>query len=170
MDAGVYDRHITPVQNRCVYELAQVNVAIMRAPLHEPSMAGFVAAFDAVARMAEESAGFVWRLRAETGHAVVDENQVVNVSVWRDYRSLHEFVYRSPHGRFVLRRTTWFTKAQQPSTALWWVPAGDRPDLGQALARLRHLRAHGPSSRAFTLRQRFTPDGAREPRPGRPRR
>ena len=29
----------------------------------------------------------------------------------------------------------------------------------EALGRLRHLRAHGPSPQAFTLRRRFEPDG-----------
>lgn len=76
-------------------ELAQVNLAVMRAPLHEPLMAGFVAAFDPVARLAEQSPGFVWRLRSAAGHATVlsdgGAEQAVNLSVWRDYPSLHEF-------------------------------------------------------------------------------
>jgi hypothetical protein len=145
--------------------LAQVNVAVLRAPLADPSMAALVAAFDPVARLAEDSPGFVWRLPAVSGHTVVtDENgaeQVVNLSVWRDYENLHEFVYRSGHGRLLLHRDRWFRATPQPSTALWWVSAGDRPDIDQALARLRHLRVYGPSPRAFTLLRRFTEDGRR---------
>jgi hypothetical protein len=150
--------------------LAQVNVAVMRAPLADPSMAAFVAAFDPVARLAEEHPGFVWRLRSTSGHAVVTgENgadQVVNLSVWRNYENLHEFVYRSAHGRLLLRRDRWFGSTPQPSTALWWVPAGERPSLDQALARLRHLRTYGPSPRAFSLLRRFTEDGQRVQRHG----
>ncbi|MGH3913589.1 MAG: DUF3291 domain-containing protein [Pseudonocardiaceae bacterium] len=148
-----------------MWELAQVNVAVMRAPLSDPSMAAFVAAFDPVARLAEESPGFVWHLRSTSGHTVVTgENgidQVVNLSVWRNYENLHEFIYRSNHGQLLLRRKRWFLSMPQPSTALWWVPAGERPRLDQALARLRHLRIYGPSPRAFSLLRRFTADGHR---------
>ena len=150
-------------------ELAQVNVAAMRAPLDDPSMAGFSAAFDPVARLAEEWPGFVWRLRSASGHAVVvGTDQVVNLSVWRDYPSLHEFVYRSDHGRLLLRRTRWFGATRQPSTALWWVPAGVRPDVDEALARLRYLRTYGPSPRAFSLLRQFTSDGQPVQRRGGP--
>lgn len=146
-----------------MWELAQVNVAAMRAPLDDPSMAGFALAFDPVAQLADESPGFVWRLRSATGHAVVSSvdgpDQVVNLSVWRDYPSLHEFVYRSPHGRVLLHRDRWFLPTRQPSTALWWVPAGTRPSTEQALARLRHLRTYGPSPRAFSLLHQFTAEG-----------
>jgi hypothetical protein len=141
-------------------ELAQVNVALMRAPLDDPVMAGFAHAFDAVARLAEESPGFVWRL--PTGHEVVtdaDGQQVVNVSVWQTYRNLHGFVYRSVHGRMLLRRQQWFLPTRQPSTALWWLPDGSRPSVEQALARLRHLRTYGPTPLAFSLLRQFTPEG-----------
>ena len=114
-------------------ELAEVNVAIMRAPLDDPSMAGFVFAFDAVARIAESSPGFRWRLKTGDGHAVVAgegaANQVVNVSVWSGYAALHTFTYRGAHGLLLPRRREWFLPGPQPSTALWWVPTDDRPTL-----------------------------------------
>ena len=146
-------------------QLAQVNVSLQRAPMRHRTMAGFVAAFDPVARLAAESPGFVWHHRSDTGHTVLDDErrpQVVNLTVWRDYPSLHEFVYRSDHGRLLLRRTEWFLPTPQPSTALWWVADGERPTVEQALARLRHLREHGPTPQAFSLRRRFAPDGQPE--------
>ncbi|WP_410673883.1 DUF3291 domain-containing protein [Amycolatopsis sp. cmx-4-68] len=147
--------------------LAQVNVAVPRAPLDDPLMAGFANAFDAVARLAETAPGFVWRLGAESGpgHPVLTGaaggggNLVVNVSVWRDYRSLHEFTYRSVHGQFLLRRRRWFAAGPQPSTALWWVADQERPGVEPALARLRFLRTHGPSPQAFSLLRQFAEDG-----------
>jgi hypothetical protein len=146
-----------------VWELAQVNVAVMRAPLDDPSMAEFASAFDRIAALAERSPGFVWRLPAVTGHSVVTAadgtQQLANVSVWQTYRSMHEFAYRSAHGQMLLRRQRWFLPTQQPSTALWWVPAGAHPTLEQALARLRHLRTYGPSPRAFSLLRQFTDEG-----------
>jgi hypothetical protein len=32
---------------------------------------------------------------------------------------------------------------------MWWVPAGRRPTMQEAIARLEHLKAHGPSEQAF---------------------
>ena len=146
-------------------ELAQVNVALMRAPLDDPRMHGFVAAFDRVRRVAQDSPGFVWRWSPADGSEVVpsaEGDQIVNLSVWRDYASLHAFTYRSHHGRVLLHRDRWFLPTPQPSTALWWQPDGSRPDLARALARLQHLRAHGPTPQAFSLRRRFGPDGRLE--------
>lgn len=155
-----------------VPQLAQANVASLRAPLDEPSMRGFVAALDPVHRLAEHSDGFVWRLQVGTDHGlcVIRDGAgpaFLNLSVWRDYRSLHEFVYRSRHGRVLRQRSRWFDTARQPSTVLWWVATGDRPTVEDATRRLRHLRAYGPTPRAFSLRRRFTASGspAESPRP-----
>jgi len=32
---------------------------------------------------------------------------------------------------------------------MWWVPAGHRPSMEEALERLDHLRSHGESDHAF---------------------
>ena len=67
------------------------------------TMAGFVAAFDPVARLAERPAS-CGTTKSDTGHTVLDEEggrKVINLP-WRDYRSLHDFVYRSDHGRLLL--------------------------------------------------------------------
>ena len=146
------------------WELAQVNVALMRSPLEAPEMAGFAAAIDPVLRMAEESDGFLWRyaeghgrnvtVRAEGGNTMV-----VNLSVWSSYEALHAFTYRSAHGAFIRQRNNWFVAMQQPSTALWWVTTGMRPTLDEALRRLAVLCRYGPSPRAFGVRRRYQPDG-----------
>ena len=44
--------------------------------------------------------------------------------------------------------------------ALWWVPAGHRPTVAEAESRVLHLRTHGPTPHAFTLRTSFPPQGA----------
>jgi hypothetical protein len=82
--------------------LAQVNVARMRAAPDSPIMAGFMAAVDPVYRMAEVSPGLKWRLRSAGGHMPTCRDdthgwQIVNVSVWDSYQTLHRFVYRSRH-------------------------------------------------------------------------
>ena len=151
------------------WQLAQANVARQRAPLSSPEMGGFVVALDPVNRIAEGSHGFVWRLRSDQRHGatVIVEGSspmIVNLTVWESYEALHAFVYRSPHGAYLRRRTRWFMPTPPPSTVLWWVEAGRRPTVEEALRRLRHLRAHGPSPQAFSLRRRFQPDGRPVPR------
>jgi hypothetical protein len=148
-----------------VRQLAECNVALMRDEPDSPAMRGFVAALAPVQAVAEASPGFVWRL--PSGHdrrpVTVDDGAggllVVNVSVWRSYESLHRFTYRTSHGGFVRRRSEWFLPTPPPSTVLWWVAPGTRPDAAHALRRLAHLRAHGPTPQAFGLRRRFDPDG-----------
>lgn len=152
------------------FELAQVNVARLRAPLDSPTLGAFVCVVDPIGRLAQDSPGFVWRLVTGEGHGVVtrpeqDGSLVVNLSVWRSYEDLHAFVYRSAHGGLVRRRAEWFLPTPQPSTALWWVPAGHRPDADDALRHLAVLRRYGPSARCFGLRRRYTWDG-RLVRPG----
>ena len=51
------------------YELAQLNIALMKEPLESPRMADFVANLDRVNALAESSPGFVWRLKTEEGNA-----------------------------------------------------------------------------------------------------
>ncbi len=127
-------------------------------------MGEFLAALEPMNRLADQSPGFVWRLRSHESHgasAIQDGSYsvIVNVSVWESYEALHAFVYRSPHGAYVRRRSRWFAATPQPSTALWWVGAEGYPTVDAAIRRLRFLRAHGPSPRAFTPRRRYTGDG-----------
>ena len=140
-------------------QLAQVNVAQLRAPLDAPELQSFVAVFDPVGRLADASPGFVWRMVGSHGLPVVQDGRFVTVSVWQDYASLHAFVYRSAHGGLLARRATWFLPPDGPTTALWWVVDGGRPSAEKARARLDHLRAHGPSPQAFDQRRRFDSAG-----------
>ncbi|EXG82430.1 protein of unknown function DUF3291 [Cryptosporangium arvum DSM 44712] len=155
------------------WDLAQANIARLRQPLGDPRVAEFVAALDAVYRLAEHSPGFVWRCATDEGHPGVDPTDpltVVNVSTWRSYQALHEFTYRSRHGHFVRRRREWFDSLPGPTTVLWWAPANAQPTIPEALARLSVLRRYGPQPPAFGIRQRFHPDGRPErPWSGRPR-
>jgi uncharacterized protein DUF3291 len=34
---------------------------------------------------------------------------------------------------------------------LWWVPAGHRPSVEEAIGRMKHLKQHGPSDHTFGL-------------------
>ena len=143
--------------------LAQVNVARLRAPEGSPVVAEFFAAVESINALAESSPGFVWRLAGDAGHTIPagseDDLLIINLSVWEDYPSLHAFVYRTQHNHFLRRRQEWFEPMPDAHTALWWVPEGTHPTVEEALARLDHLRTHGPTPHAFSLLRQYDADG-----------
>jgi hypothetical protein len=149
------------------WHLAQVNVAILRAPLDSPDLAGFVERLDPINALADRSPGFVWRLQTEDGDATAirafeDERIIVNLSVWESIEALGEFVYASRHLDVLRRRREWFEKMARAHLALWWVPSGTTPTVEDAKGRLEILRERGPSPEAFTLREPFAPPGGTE--------
>ena len=86
--------------------LAEINVARLRHPLDDPRIAEFVANLDRVNALAEETDGFVWRLKDESGNATQitaydDPLIIVNISVWTSAEALYEFAYKTVHRRFV---------------------------------------------------------------------
>ena len=152
------------------YHIAQVNVSLPREPLDSERLADFVAALDPVNAVADTVAGFVWRLQTEDGNATAvrvlgDDRLIVNLTVWESVEALGDFVFRTPAHLDVLRRRRhWFEPPAQAMTALWWVPAGERPTVADAEQRLLHLREHGPTPYAFTFRDPFAAPGAEAPR------
>ncbi|MFJ2238597.1 DUF3291 domain-containing protein [Streptomyces sp. NPDC087859] len=147
------------------YELAQVNVSRLRFPLDSPELKDFVDALDPVNASAEAADGYVWRLQSEGGDATDikvfgDDWLIINLTVWRDTNALTAFMYQGQHREMLARRREWFEKVTEAMTALWWVPAGHRPTVAEAEARLLHLRANGPTPYAFTLRTSFPAQGA----------
>jgi hypothetical protein len=148
------------------YELAQLNIAVMKEPLESPSMADFVANLDRINALAESSPGFVWRLQTDEGDATalrpLGDNVLVNMSVWRDVASLNDYVYKSAHVEIMRRRKEWFDRMSEAHMVLWWVPAGYRPTITDAAQKLSLLREKGPCADAFTFRRPFPPPGAEE--------
>ena len=112
-----------------MHQLAQVNVARMVAPLTDPVMAGFVEQLD-----------------------------YIN-SVWESVESLHEYTYRSDHLGPLRDRRKWFKPLEGPHLALWWVPAGHRPDVREARERLDRMSRAGPCRSAFTFKEPYAADG-----------
>ncbi|HET7585868.1 MAG TPA: DUF3291 domain-containing protein [Gemmatimonadaceae bacterium] len=149
------------------YELAQLNIAVMKEPLDSPKMADFVANLDRINALAESSPGFVWRLKTDEGNSTalrpLGEDTLVNMSVWRDVASLNAYVYQSAHVEIMRRRKEWFERMREAWVVLWWVPRGQRPTESEAIAKLEHLRAIGPTKDAFTFRRAFPPPDAAHP-------
>lgn len=150
------------------YVLAQVNVGRLVAPLDSPRLAGFVAALDPVNAVADAAPGFVWRLQTEDGNATAiraferdaegaDGGILINMSVWESVGALGAYVYGAAHVAVLRQRREWFERMKDAYTALWWIPRGHIPAVREAEDRVRHLRAHGPTPYAFTLREHFPP-------------
>lgn len=148
------------------FELAQLNIAKMQAPLDSPLLADFVANLDRINAVADGSAGFVWRLQSTEGDATalrpLGEDTLVNMSVWKDVASLRNYVYRSAHVEVMRRRKEWFSHMAEAFVVLWWVPEGHRPSIEAAIAKLDLLRSAGPSEQAFTFRQAYPPPDERD--------
>jgi hypothetical protein len=152
------------------YELAQLNIGIIKGPMDSLVMADFAANLERINALADQTPGFVWRLQTDDGDATAlrpfdDENMLVNMSVWRDADSLRRFVYRSDHVDIMRRRGEWFERMSEAFLVLWWVPEGHRPGVAEAIAKLETLRRHGPTAQAFTFRQSYPAPDAVESRP-----
>jgi Domain of unknown function (DUF3291) len=145
------------------FQLAQVNIALPKAPLDTPLLSGFVRQLDPINALADTAPGFVWRLQTEDGNATAirafdDDRLLVNMSVWESVDDLAAFVYRSDHVAVMRRRREWF-EHMELYMALWWVNSGHVPTLAEAKERLAHLAEHGPTPFAFTFRRRFAAPG-----------
>ena len=135
------------------HHLAEFNVARIRYPLDDPRMAEFTDNVERVNKLAEQIEGFVWRLQDDSGNAmnmrVYDDPTILpNLTLWEDEQALERFVWQTVHGRFYRRRETWFTPMEAP-LVMWWVAAGERPDMAEGVKRRDHLIARGSSDYAF---------------------
>jgi hypothetical protein len=151
--------------------VAQVNIGRLVAPLDSPRLAGFVAGLDPVNAVADAAPGFVWRLQTEDGNSTAlrafeddaegaDGGILINMSVWESVEALAAFVYGDAHRAVLRRRREWFERLTDLYAAAWWIPRGHVPTVGEAEERVKHLRSHGPTPHAFTLRVHFPPPGS----------
>jgi hypothetical protein len=153
------------------YVVAQVNIGRLVAPLASPQLADFVAGLDPVNAVADAAPGFMWRLQTEDGNATAlrafeqdaegaDGGILINMSVWETVEALAAYVYGPEHLAVLRRRREWFQRLKEAYTALWWIPRGQIPTVTEAEDRVKHLRAHGPTPHAFTLKVHFPPPGS----------
>ncbi len=152
------------------WQLAQINIGRLLAPIDDPLIADFKNNLDRVNAIAEGHPGFVWRLTGDgndaTGLRISDDPLVIpNMSVWTDLDSLAAFAYRNTDHRTIMRRRKEWFAHMEVYMALWWVPAGHRPSLGEARERLDLLEREGPTADAFTFRHPFPAPGAASIKP-----
>lgn len=139
------------------HQLAELNVGRLVAPTDDPRVADFMQALDRINGMGKRMPGFVWMMEGSgepgtgnTENSIDDDPQfVANLTVWEDVSSLETFVWQTVHRQFYDRRAEWFELLGDKHFVMWRVPAGHKPTLDEALARLDHLRDHGDSDHAF---------------------
>jgi Domain of unknown function (DUF3291) len=151
------DRYGAAIED--AFHIAQLNIALPKAPIESPLLAEFVALLDPVNALADRSPGFVWRLQTEEGDATGirafdDDRLIVNMSVWESIDALTAFVYDGGHLEVMRRRRQWMQHLRQ-HLVLWWVAPGHLPTVAEAEDRLEHLRLMGPTPYAFTFKHRF---------------
>jgi hypothetical protein len=149
------------------YKIAQINIARMKGvDLFDPVMREFVENLDIVNALAENSDGFVWRLKDESNNATnlnpyEDEQILINISVWESIETLEQFVYKTFHTAFLKRRKEWFQSFGKTYSAMWWIPEGELPTVAQAVGKLDLLQQNGASGQAFDFKKKYpAPDAA----------
>ena len=142
------------------FQLAQINIARLIAPIDDPKIASFVSQLDTINAIAESAPGFIWRLKSESGNSTDiayndDPFVIVNMSVWKSLEALRDFAYRTDHRKVYQDRAKWFEKMDKPNYCLWWVPSGHLPSVAEGRERLEHYQLHGATPYSFWFSQRF---------------
>lgn len=143
------------------YHLAQVNIARLLAPIDSPVLLDFVNNLDRINQLAEQTPGFVWRLKGEDNNATAlrifeDDFLIVNMSVWESKDALFGFTYSSGHVEILRRKKEWFYKMSDMHMALWYVEEGHEPTPEEAKKRLKYLNEEGESPYAFTFKSKYS--------------
>lgn len=141
--------------------LAQLNIAKAKYSLESAEIKEFVDNLEPVNKLAEESDGFIWRLKDENGDATnikafSDPNIIVNMSVWDSIDTLKNFMFRTHHKNFLRRKKEWFDHIPEDSYVLWWIPIGHIPTIEEAVEKLDLLRKNGDTPKAFTFKSNFS--------------
>lgn len=144
--------------------LAQINIAEALYDIDAPEMLGFTSRLDEINAVADAAPGFVWRLQSDAGDATdillfPDRPRlIINMSVWQDFESFSDFVFRSGHIELMKARHTWFMTTREATHAMWWMPLGaPMPTAEEGWDRLCLLRDKGPTPAAFPLSRRYDP-------------
>ncbi|WP_299256688.1 DUF3291 domain-containing protein [uncultured Aquimarina sp.] len=146
-------------------QLAQVNIAEMLAPINDPIMEDFVNNLDRINELAEQSDGFVWRLKDDEGNATaitVFDNLflIINMSVWESMDALFNFTYKTDHVEILKRKKEWFGKMPRMHMAFWYIENGHKPTPAEAKERLYYLQEYGETPYAFSFKSKYTIDDA----------
>jgi Domain of unknown function (DUF3291) len=145
------------------YQLAEINIARMKGvDINDPIMKEFVDNLVLVNTLAENSEGFVWRLKDEESsnstafNPYNDEQVIINISVWESIETLENYVFKTFHTDFLKRRKEWFQTYGKASTAMWWIPEGQFPTIEEAVEKLDELQKNGATEKVFNFRKKYS--------------
>ena len=139
----------------------------MRAAFSDSVMSGLSARIDEMNALADQSPGFIWRLRgeeatAENLHVFADyypsfdtSRFFYNMSVWENVEALKQYAFKTRHAEMLKNKDHWIDHFENPHLALWWIPAGHVPTIAESAARLRAVSERGPTEFAFTFARTF---------------
>lgn len=149
-----------------IYHLAQFNIIKLKDHLDSPIVKEFKDFLAPVNKLAEESPGFVWRLKDDEGESATsietpyeDDLIFVNLSVWLNFESLKFYSYQTVHSYFLKSRNKWANKMEGHQAVLWWIPSGENPSVMQAKEKLDLLNELGPSQEAFSMNVLYNQEG-----------
>jgi hypothetical protein len=155
--------------------VAFITVGVLKKPVGDEIVQGFVDRIPTVYAESEGSAGFFARSVRDLqtwehswGPVIAPRcvpeglplsQLALTLSLWQDLESVAAFAYGGLHGAALSMRWEWFERGPWPSHAAWWVPADHQPDWAEGAERLDHLHTNGPQPRAFNFRKPFDAEG-----------
>jgi hypothetical protein len=123
-------------------------------------MADFVKLLPMLNSLAEQSPGFVWRLKTsdQTTADVAefpDALMIVNLSVWKDIQSLKSYFKTPLHQKAFCNRHRWFEPTALRQGVLWWMDSCSLPTIAEGKRRLDRLNQLGETGQAFSFSRLF---------------
>jgi len=156
--------------------IAFLTLGVLKAPVGDSVVQGFVDRLGDVYAAADGSAGFFDRSVRDIqtwehswGPVIAPTcipkglalaQLAMTLSLWRDLESVAAFTYHGIHREALAKRGDWFNSGPWPSYVAWWVDGQHQPNWSEAVDRIDHLHAHGPTPKAFSFRQPFDPTGS----------
>ena len=148
------------------YNLAQFNIIKLKDRLDSPIIKEFKDFLTPINLLAEESPGFVWRLKDESGESAADietpyEDELifVNMSVWQNYQSLKNYTYQTVHNYFLKSRKKWSSEIDGHKAVMWYIKKGITPTLAEAKEKLDLLNKLGSTRDAFSMTDIYYSNG-----------
>ena len=146
--------------------LAQYNIIRLKDELDSPIIKEFKDFLAPVNLLAEESEGFIWRLKDESGESATDietpyEDKLIfiNMSVWENYETLRNYSYKTVHSYFLKSRKKWSNEIEGHKAVLWYIDQGHIPTVTEAKEKLDLLNKNGSTPDAFSMVDIYTASG-----------
>ncbi|WP_299619266.1 DUF3291 domain-containing protein [uncultured Tenacibaculum sp.] len=146
--------------------LAQYNIIRLKDELDSPIIKEFKDFLAPVNLLAEESKGFIWRLKDESGESATDletpyEDKLIfiNMSVWENYETLRNYSYKTVHSYFLKSRKKWSNEIEGHKAVLWYIDQGHIPTVAEAKEKLDLLNKNGSTPDAFSMVDIYTASG-----------